>query len=147
MKIKRNKTYIAKKADIKRTWYIVDAKDKILGRIATRIAIVLRGKNKPMFSPHLDTGDAVIVINAKDVRLTGRKMQEKVYHRYTGYPGGLREVPFDKMIEKNPELIIKHAVRGMLPNTKLRNDILNRLKVYRGEVHPHIGQNPVKLDL
>ncbi|MEW6008138.1 MAG: 50S ribosomal protein L13 [Candidatus Omnitrophota bacterium] len=147
MQIKRNKTYIAKKPDIKRTWYIVDAKDKILGRMATRIATVLRGKNKPNFSPHQDTGDGVIVINAKDVRLTGRKMQEKVYYRFSGYPGGQRQVSFEQMLEKKPQLIIEHAVRGMLPNTKLRKDILNRLKVYKDETHPHIGQKPVKLDI
>lgn len=147
MEIKRNKTYIAKNTDISRKWYIVDAKDMILGRLAVKVANVLRGKNKPNFSPHLDTGDGVIVINAKDIRVTGRKMKQKVYQRFTGYPGGLREVTLEKMLDKKPEVVITHAVENMLPDNKLQKIFLKRLKVFKDDVYPHKSQNPVKLEV
>ena len=147
MKVKRNKTYLPKKGEIKRQWYIVDAEDKVLGRIAAKVATVLRGKNKPIFTPHLDTGDAVIVINAKKVRLTGKKMQDKIYQRYSGYPSGLREVTAEELLAKKPELIIRKAVRNMLPDNKLRKLILKRLKIYDDGSHLHISQNPVKLEV
>lgn len=147
MKIKRGKTYIATKADIKRAWFLVDAKDKILGRMATKIATVLRGKNKAIFSPHLDTGDAVIVINAGEVRVTGRKLEQKFYQRYSGYPGGRKDVRLDEMLAKNPEIVIRHAVKSMLPSNKLREPILKRLKIYKDANHPHVGQRPVVLEV
>ncbi len=147
MEIKRNKTYIAKKSDVSRKWYIVDAKDKILGRLAVKVANVLRGKNKPEFSPHLDIGDGVIVINAKDIRVTGRKLKQKVYQRFTGYPSGLREVTLEKMLDKKPEIVITHAVENMLPDNKLQKIFMKRLKVFKDDVYPHASQNPIKLEV
>jgi large subunit ribosomal protein L13 len=141
------KTYSAKKEDIKRKWYLVDAKDKILGRFATKVAAVLRGKHKPIFTPHIDTGDAVIVINAAKLRLTGRKAKQKVYRRYSGYPGGLREVPFEKMFKNKPETVVKLAVRRMLPKGALGADILKKLKIYADEKHGHSAQNPEVLEV
>lgn len=136
------KTYVTKKEDIKREWYLVDAKDKILGRVATRVAAVLRGKHKPIFSPSIDAGDGVIVINASKIRLTGRKASQKVYKRYSGYPGGLREVSFEVMFKRKPTMVMKLAVRRMLPNGPLGRDLIKKLKIYADDVHPHSAQNP-----
>lgn len=142
-----NKTYVAKKEEIKRKWYLVDAKDKVLGRFATKVAAVLRGKHKPIFTPHIDTGDAVIVINAAKLRLTGRKAKQKVYRRYSGYPGGLREVPFERMFEHKPETVVELAVRRMLPKGSLGTDMLKKLKIYADDKHNHKAQNPQILEV
>ena len=141
------KTYTAKKEDIKRQWYLVDAKDKVLGRLATKVALTLKGKHKPIFTPHLDTGDGVIVINASKIRVTGRKLKEKVYRRYSGYPGGLREVTLETLLAKKPQTVIQLAVRRMLPGGPLGRDILKKLKVYAGDLHPHKAQNPITLEI
>jgi len=134
------------KADqIKHDWYLVDATDQVLGRLATKIATIIRGKHKPYFSPHLDTGDYVVVINAEKIKLTGNKELQKTYQRYSGYPGGLREIPFLKMKEKSPETIIEHAVKGMLPKNILGRQLLQKLKVYAGTEHPHTAQQPQPL--
>ena len=142
-----NKTYVAKKADIKRQWYIADAKDKILGRLATRVAVILRGKHKVIFTPHLDTGDGVIVINAAKVRVTGRKLKQKVYRRYSGYPGGLREVRLETLLAKKPTTVVKLAVMRMLPGGPLGRDTLKKLKVYADDKHPHKSLNPIVLEV
>ncbi|MDD4981943.1 MAG: 50S ribosomal protein L13 [Candidatus Omnitrophica bacterium] len=142
-----NKTYVAKKEEIKRKWYLVDAKDKVLGRFATKVAAVLRGKHKPIFTPHIDTGDAVIVINAAKLRLTGRKAKQKVYRRYSGYPGGLREVPFERMFEHKPGMVVELAVRRMLPKGRLGTDMLKKLKIYADDKHNHKAQNPQILEV
>jgi len=141
------KTYTAKKEDIKRKWYLVDAKDKILGRLAVKVAVLLRGKHKPIFTPHIDTGDGVIVINAAKIRVTGRKMQQKLYRRYSGYPGGLREVNLETLMAKSPETVVQLAVRRMLPGGPLGRDILKKLKVYAGDKHPHAAQSPQAMEL
>lgn len=140
------KTYVPKKTEIKRQWFLVDAKDKTLGRLAAKVAAILRGKHKPIFSPHMDTGDGVIVINASQIKVTGRKMKEKVYRRYSGYQGGLREVYLRDMLARKPALVIKLAVRRMLPGGPLGRDIFKKLKVYPQDKHPHQAQNPVVLE-
>ena len=132
-----NKTYATKKSDIKRDWYIIDAKDKILGRVAAKAALILRGKHKPMFTPHLDTGDGIIITNAALIKVTGRKMHQKVYRRYSGYPGGLREVTLEKMLARRPVTVMKLAVKRMLPQGPLGRDIIKRLRVYTSDKHPH----------
>ena len=137
-----NKTYIPKKEEIKRIWYLVDAKNKTLGRLAARVAGILRGKHKPNFTPHLDTGDGVIVINASKIRVTGRKLKQKIYRRYSGYPGGLKEVPLANLLRQKPELVFKLAVKRMLPKGSLGRRIFKKLKVYSDEQHPHNSQNP-----
>ncbi|MGD9014652.1 MAG: 50S ribosomal protein L13 [Candidatus Omnitrophota bacterium] len=137
-----DKTYIPKREKLKKTWYLVDAQDKILGRLATRVAKILRGKHKPDFSPHLDTGDGVIVINASKIRVTGRKLKQKIYRRYSGYPGGLKEVPLANLLREKPELVFKLAVKRMLPQGSLGRRIFKKLKVYSNEQHPHSSQNP-----
>jgi len=141
------KTYFAGKKDIQRHWYIVDAKDKILGRLASKVASVLKGKHKPGYTPNLDSGDFVIVVNASRVRVTGRKLKEKVYRRYSGYPGGLREVRLENMLNKRPVTVIRLAVRRMLPGGHLGTAIFKKLKIYAGESHPHKGQSPVPLEV
>lgn len=141
------KTYFANKKDIKRSWYIVDAKDQILGRLAARVATILRGKHKPIYTPHIDSGDGVIVINASGIRVTGKKLQEKLYRRHSGYPGGLREIKLETMLEKNPTTVIKLAVRRMLPQGPLARDSIKKLKVYPSEKHPHQGQRPIPLEV
>lgn len=140
------KTYTAKKEDIKRQWYLIDAKGKILGRLAVKVAVILRGKHKPIFTPHLDTGDGVVVINAAKIRVTGRKMSDKVYRRYSGYPGGLREVTLENMLAKNPETVVKLAVQRMLPGGPLGRDLIKKLKVYADDKHKQKSQNPVVLE-
>ncbi|MCK9603665.1 MAG: 50S ribosomal protein L13 [Candidatus Omnitrophica bacterium] len=142
-----NKTYSAKKEDIKRQWYIVDAKDKVLGRLASRVAVILRGKHKAIFTPHMDTGDGVIVINAARIKVTGRKLKQKVYRRYSGYPGGLREVKLETMLAKKPATVIQLAVRRMLPGGPLGRDIIKKLKVYADDKHPHKAQNAIALEV
>lgn len=142
-----NKTYIPRKEDIKKQWYLLDAKDKILGRLASKVAVLLRGKHKPIFTPHLDTGDGVIVINAAKIKVTGRKLKQKVYRRYSGYPGGLRELSLGEMLKKKPTTVVKLAVKRMLPGGPLGRDILKKLKVYGDEKHPHLGQNPKALEI
>jgi large subunit ribosomal protein L13 len=121
----------------------MDAKDRILGRMATEIAVKLRGKDKPEFAPHMDMGDFVIVVNAEKIKVTGNKLNQKKYHRYTGYPGGIREISLEKLIKKNPEEVIRRSVRGMLPKNKIGRDLLKKLKVYSGPSHPHTAQKPV----
>jgi len=141
------KTYIAKEKDIVKNWLIVDAKDQVLGRLASRVAAILRGKDKVIFSPHQDTGDEVIVINAKLVKVTGKKMAQKVYKRYSAYPGGLNQETMESMMKKKPEYVIRHAVMGMLPATKLGEKLLKKLRVYPGEAHPHAAQKPKELKI
>ncbi len=135
-------TYMAKPQDIERKWYVIDAEGKTLGRLASEAASILRGKNKPVFTPHMDTGDYVIIINAEKVQVTGKKRKEKIYKRHTGYPGGLREITFEKLQEKDPEEIIRHAVKGMMPNGKLGRQMYKKLKVYAGPEHRHAAQKP-----
>jgi large subunit ribosomal protein L13 len=141
------KTVSANKATVEKEWYIVDARDKVLGRLATVVAMVLRGKHKPSFTPHVDCGDNVIVINAEKVKLTGNKLSDKKYFRHTGYPGGQRiETPED-LLSKKPEAVVEKAVKGMLPKNRLGSAIFNNLYVYVGENHPHEAQQPKELDL
>ena len=128
-------------------WYLVDAKDKILGRLAAKVATLLRGKHKPIFTPHMDTGDGVIVINAAKIKVTGRKLKQKVYRRYSGYQGGLREVTLETMLSRKPEMVIRLAVRRMLPGGPLGRDTLKKLKVYTDDKHPHKSQNAVILEV
>lgn len=140
-----NTTYVAKPADINRQWYVVDAEGQPLGRLATRIANVLRGKHKPIFSPSLDTGDFVIVINAEKVALTGNKLQQKLYRRHSRYPGGMKTMTYEKLLERRPELAIEKAVKGMLPKNRLGRQQFGKLKVYSGSEHPHAAQQPQAL--
>jgi large subunit ribosomal protein L13 len=139
------KTYDAKKGEIEQSWYVVDAESKVLGRLATRVADVLRGKHKPIFTPHVDTGDFVVVINAEKIHLTGTKMDNKKYYRHSGYPGGLKITTPAELLRKKPEAIIMHAVKGMLPKTKLGRQQFKKLKVYAGKDHPHQAQQPSEL--
>ena len=141
------KTLTPKADQIKQDWYVVDAADMVLGRLATKVASVLRGKNKPYFSPHLDTGDYVIVINAEKIKLTGNKELSKTYQRYSGYPDGLTVTPFKRMLETKPEEIIIKAVKGMLPKNILGRQIIQKLKVYAGSEHPHQAQKPQPLSV
>ena len=136
------RTPSAKPGEVDRSWYVVDASEYNLGRLATRIATVLRGKHKPMFTPHVDGGDYVIVLNASKVNLTGRKLQHKHYHRYSGFPGGLRSIDAETVRAEDPERMIQQAVKGMLPKNKLSRQIIKKLKVYPGDEHPHKGQQP-----
>ncbi len=141
------RTFSLRKEDVQRNWWVIDIKDKPLGRAASQIASVLRGKHKPNFTPHVDNGDYVIVLNAEKVMLTGKKEEQKLYRHHSGYIGKLKEVPFSKKVEKNPESIIIHAVSGMLPKNKLGRKMIKKLKVYRGEEHSHQAQNPKELEL
>ena len=141
------KTYSAKAADVNRGWYIIDASEQILGRLATEAARRLRGKHKAEFTPHVDTGDYIIVINAEKVTVTGRKFKDKTYYSHSGYPGGLKEIQFDKLQEKNPTKIIELAIKGMLPKNSLGRDMYRKLKVYAGSEHPHEAQQPKKLEI
>ena len=135
-------TYMANPDKIERKWYVVDATGHTLGRLASEVAKVLRGKNKPIFTPHIDTGDYVIVVNAEKVAVTGKKLTQKLYHHHTGYIGGLKTVRLDKMLETHPERVIEHAVKGMLPDGKLGRQMLKKLKVYAGPEHAHAAQKP-----
>jgi large subunit ribosomal protein L13 len=141
------KSYVAKPEDFNRDWYVVDASDQVLGRLATQIAMRLRGKHKPIFTPHVDTGDFIIVINADKIQLTGRKTDQKMYWRHSGYPGGIRGVSAKRMLETKPEELIRHAVRGMLPKNRLGRKLLKKLKVYSGAEHPHQAQQPIAWSL
>lgn len=134
------KTYSAKPTDIKRQWHVIDASDKTLGRLSTQIARLLMGKHKPMFTPNQDTGDFVVVINADRVRVSGNKAKQKLYYRHSGYPGGLKSITLEKTMQNNPTRVIEHAVRGMLPHTRLGAGMRKRLRVYAGETHPHLAQ-------
>lgn len=140
-------TISAKKSEVERKWYIVDAENKVLGRLATEVATVLRGKHKPLFTPHVDTGDFVIVINAQKIHLTGNKPDRKMYYRHSGYPGGIKSTTAGELLQKRPENIIKHAVRGMLPKNKLGREQFRKLKVYAGKEHPHTSQMPQELTI
>jgi large subunit ribosomal protein L13 len=139
------RTYSAKPGEISRDWFVVDAAGLTLGRLATRIATVLRGKHKPQFTPHVDTGDFVIVINAGKVELSGSKLDQKRYYNYSGYPGGLKSVTARVLREENPERILRDAVKGMLPKNRLSSELINKLKVYEGGDHPHAAQQPAPL--
>ncbi len=141
------KTYSAKPQDIERKWYVVDATGQTLGRMASQIASILRGKHKPLYTPHLDCGDFVIVINAEKVHVTGNRLEEKKYYRHSGYPGGLRERTLRQMLAKYPERVISEAVRRMLPKNNLGRHMLKKLKVYAGPEHPHQAQQPEALEL
>lgn len=141
------KTYSPKQSDIKHEWVLVDVKGKTLGKVATKIADLLRGKNKPTFSAHVDCGDFVVVINAKEIALTGKKTLQKVYQHHTRYPGGLKTVTAGKLLNEKPERVIEHAVAGMIPHNKLKKDILKKLKVFGGNEHDHIAQQPKPLEL
>ncbi len=140
-------TVMAKKDEVTRKWYLIDAKGKTLGRLAARIAILLRGKHKPTFTPHIDTGDFVVVINADKVVFTGKKWKEKFYIHHSGYPGGLKSISAEKMREKHPERLITMAVQGMLPKNKLGRKLIKKLKVYAGDSHPHQAQMPEPINL
>lgn len=137
------KTYMAKTADVERQWYVVDASGRPLGRVAAEVAAILRGKHKPIFTPHVDTGDFVIVINAEKAVLTGNKLLKKKYTYHTGYPGGLKQVDYQTLMKKNPEKAMEIAVKGMLPHNSLGRRMFKKLKVYRGPEHPHQAQKPV----
>jgi len=141
------KTYSAKPKDINREWFAVDAAGIPLGRLATQVATILRGKHKPMYTPSMDVGDYIIVINAEKVVMTGRKAQTKMYYRHSGYPGGLKETTFDKLIVKHPTRVIELAVKGMLPHNSLGRQMFRKLKVYAGSDHPHTAQQPKVLDI
>jgi large subunit ribosomal protein L13 len=142
----RIKTYTPKAQEIQREWFVVDAKDQTLGRLATQIAHVLRGKHKPMFAPHMDTGDFVIVINCAKIRVTGNKLEDKRYYHHSGYPGGIKSVTLAEQLERHPERVIRHAVRGMLPKNRLGRQMIKKLKIYAGDTHPHQAQKPRKLE-
>ncbi len=141
------KTYIAKKEDVQRDWHIIDATDKVLGRMASRIAMVLQGKTKPTYTPHVDTGDFVIVTNAGKIKLTGNKINDKVYYSHSGYPGGFKEHPIKTWLEKHPDRVVNLAVKRMLPKTKLGSAMLKKLKIYAGPDHSHEAQQPKTLEI
>ncbi len=141
------KTFVPKKKDIEQKWYLVDASDQVLGRLASRIATVLRGKHKPIYTPHMDVGDFVVVVNAAQVKVTGKKTDQKRYYRYTGYPGGLRVEEYRKLMRERPERVLRHAVWGMLPHNSLGRKLLKKLKIYPGAEHPHQAQQPEPLPL
>ncbi len=141
------KTFSAKPSEVKRDWYLVDATDKTLGRLASEIARRLRGKHKPVYTPHVDTGDYIVVINAEKVRVSGNKATDKTYYRHSGYPGGIKSITFDKLIQRAPERVIETAVKGMLPKNPLGRAMFRKLKVYAGAEHKHAAQQPQQLDI
>ena len=141
------KTFYAKPGEVQREWLLVDATDMTLGRLASAVAQILRGKNKPTYTPHVDTGDFVVVVNCDKIKVTGAKVTDKVYTRHTGHPGGLRQETFQEAMAKHPERVIMHAVKGMLPHNRLGAQMLKKLKVYAGPEHPHTAQNPTKIEL
>lgn len=141
------KSYVAKPQELERKWYVVDAEGKTLGRLASQIATILRGKHKPIYTPHVDTGDFVIVLNADKVELTGKKIDQKMYRWHTGYPGGLKERTYREMLNNKPEKVIFHAVKGMLPKNRLGRKMIKKLRVYRGTEHNHQAQQPENLDI
>jgi large subunit ribosomal protein L13 len=141
------KTTHVRKEDVEKTWYLIDAQDKVLGRLATEIAKILRGKNKAIFSPHVDTGDFVVVVNAEKVKLTGNKLKGKHYYHHSGYPGGIKTVSAEKLLTTKPEELLRRAVKGMLPKNRLGRRIVKKLKVYAGPDHPHAAQQPEQLQV
>jgi large subunit ribosomal protein L13 len=141
------RTFTAKKEEIERSWYVVDAEGQTLGRLASRIAPILKGKHKPSYTPHLDCGDYIVVINAEKVRVTGRKKDQKFYYRHSGYPGGLSSISLRDQLDKFPERVVESAVKGMLPKNRLGRQMFKKLKVYAGESHPHQAQQPKPLEL
>jgi large subunit ribosomal protein L13 len=141
------RTYVAKPSDRERNWYVVDANGLTLGRLSTQIADTLRGKRKPAYTPHIDTGDFVVVVNAEKIAVTGNKRADKLYHRHSGYPGGLRTRTFQEMIDRRPEEIIRLSVKGMMPRNRLARKQLTKLKVYAGPEHPHVAQKPQPLEI
>ena len=141
------KTFSAKPKEVNHDWVVIDATDKVLGRLATEIARRLRGKHKPIFTPHIDTGDFIVVVNVEKIRITGNKLDNKTYYRHSGYPGGIYETSFAKMRDRFPERPLENAVRGMLPKGPLGYAMLKKLKIYAGSTHPHTAQQPLKLDL
>ncbi|EEU03268.1 ribosomal protein L13 [Eubacterium saphenum ATCC 49989] len=140
-------SYVQKPHEVERKWYLVDATDKTLGRLSSKIASMLRGKHKPIFTPHVDCGDYVVVIHAEKVKVTGKKLEDKEYKRHSGYPGGLKTVTLEKMLEEKPEDVMIHAVKGMLPKGKLGRQMLKKLRVYKGAEHDHSAQKPEKLEI
>nr|WP_249324414.1 50S ribosomal protein L13 [Wansuia hejianensis] len=136
------KSYMAKTNEVERKWYIVDAEGKVLGRLASEVSSILSGKNKPIYTPHVDTGDYVIIINADKIKLTGKKLQQNSYKYHTGYPGGLKEVPYQRLMEENPGKIIELAVKGMLPKNKIGRQMIKKMKIYSGAEHKHEAQQP-----
>ncbi|MEE2709146.1 MAG: 50S ribosomal protein L13 [Gemmatimonadota bacterium] len=141
------KTPTVSAADVQRDWHVIDADGKVLGRLASEVAQILRGKHKPTYSPHVDTGDHVVIINASKVVVTGKKAQQKIYYRHSQYPGGLKEVPYERMFAKSPERVVRMAVKGMLPHNTLGRMMYRKLKVYNGSDHPHEAQKPVALEI
>ena len=141
------KTYQAKKEEVDHRWYLVNAEGKVLGRLATELAKILRGKNKPTYTPNQDTGDFVVVVNASKIGLTGKKMKDKIYYRHTGYPGGIKEINAAKLLAKKPTEMIRIAVKGMLPKNSLGRQMLRKLKIYGGPNHPHESQSPVSIEI
>jgi large subunit ribosomal protein L13 len=141
------KTYYAKPQEVEREWVLIDAEDQVLGRVATKAATILKGKHKPQYTPHVDTGDFVVVVNADKIRVTGAKTTDKVYSRHSGFPGGLKQETFEEAMAKHPERVIEHAVKGMLPKNTLGRAMGKKLKVYAGPDHPHTAQNPRKIEM
>lgn len=141
------RTVSAKAHEVKRDWFIIDATDKVLGRMVSEVARRLRGKHKAEYTPHVDTGDYIVVINAEKVRVTGRKQTDKIYHHHSGHPGGIKSISFDKLQAKHPERIIELAVKGMLPKNPLGREMYRKLKIYAGSEHPHAAQQPIKLEI
>tara|TARA_R110000787_G_scaffold39789_8_gene99377 strand:+ start:20659 stop:21087 length:429 start_codon:yes stop_codon:yes gene_type:complete len=141
------KTYSAKTETVQRDWYVVDGADKVLGRLASNIATRLRGKHKAEYTPHVDTGDYIVVVNCEKIRVTGNKAKGKIYHHHTGYPGGIKDISFEKLIEKAPERVLQKAVKGMLPKGPLGREMFKKLKVYAGTEHPHTAQQPQELNI
>jgi large subunit ribosomal protein L13 len=147
MSLRAQRTYTPRPADIRRDWYVVDADGQTLGRLAAQVARILRGKHKPVFAPHMDTGDHVIVLNAAKVRLTGNKREQKRAYRHSGYPGGLKVVPYSTLLARNPSRAVEKAIKGMLPHNRLGRQMASKLKVYDGPTHPHAAQQPRPLDI
>jgi large subunit ribosomal protein L13 len=141
------KTYTATPSTIKRDWYVVDATDKVLGRLATEVARRLRGKHKAEYTPHMDTGDYIVIVNAEKIRVTGNKAKDKIYYRHSGFPGGLKKISFEKLLEKSPNTILERAIKGMLPKGPLGRAMFRKLKIYTGAEHNHTAQQPIQLEL
>lgn len=141
------KTLSIKQEDVRRSWYVIDATDRTLGRLSTQIALRIRGKHKAEFTPHVDTGDYVVVINAEKVRVTGNKLDDKIYNHHTGYPGGIKSISLAKLMQKSPEKVVEMAVKGMMPKSKLGRSMISKLKVYAGNEHPHAAQQPQPLEI
>jgi len=141
------KTYQAKKGEVEQRWFLINAEGKVLGRLASSVARILRGKNKPVYTPHVDTGDFVVVVNADKLRLTGKKLKNKIYYHHTGYPGGIREINAEKLLSEKPTELLRVAVKGMLPKTSLGRKMLRKLKIYAGPNHPHEAQKPILIQI